>query len=148
MGTMTSQTADTTKDNATRPESQSASSSTRTAELASTKKKLHTSLRNFPDFPIKGIDFADILPLFAEFEVHTQLIRALELEVLHLRLRSRRNMVRISSRSRRMLSRRDRRCWSLTISLQLEDLQQQPANSSSNSAVICSGSYSSWNSTF
>merc|ERR1712093_115086 len=80
--TMTSQTADTTKDNATRPESQSASSSTRTAELASTKKKLHTSLRNFPDFPIKGIDFVDILPLFAEFEVHTQLIRALELEVL------------------------------------------------------------------
>ena len=42
----------------------------------------HTSLRNFPDFPIKGIDFVDILPLFAEFEVHTQLIRALELEVL------------------------------------------------------------------
>merc|ERR1712093_652948 len=63
--TMTSQTADTTKDNATRPESQSASSSTRTAELASTKKKLHTSLRNFPDFPIKGIDFVDILLLFA-----------------------------------------------------------------------------------
>ncbi|KAH7403309.1 phosphoribosyltransferase-like protein [Cadophora sp. MPI-SDFR-AT-0126] len=50
--------------------------------VASTKKKLHTSLRNFPDFPIKGIDFVDILPLFADFEVHTQLIRALELEVL------------------------------------------------------------------
>ncbi|KAK0104459.1 adenine phosphoribosyltransferase [Cadophora gregata] len=79
---MTSQTTDTTKDNATRPESQSASSPSRTAELASTKKKLHAALRNFPDFPIKGIDFVDILPLFADFEVHTQLIRALELEVL------------------------------------------------------------------
>ncbi|KAL2063346.1 hypothetical protein VTL71DRAFT_5151 [Oculimacula yallundae] len=75
-------TTNNTKDNATRLESQSSTSPASSSELASTKKTLHASLRNFPDFPIKGIDFVDILPLFANIDTHTHLIRALELEVL------------------------------------------------------------------
>lgn len=43
---------------------------------------MHTALRHFPDFPKAGIDFVDILPLFADHARHTSLIRALELQVL------------------------------------------------------------------
>ena len=43
---------------------------------------MKAALRNFPDFPIPGIDFVDILPLFATHSLHTSLIRALELQVL------------------------------------------------------------------
>lgn len=50
--------------------------------VASTKKSLHASLREFPDFPQPGIIFVDILPLFADHAAHTLLIRALELQVL------------------------------------------------------------------
>ncbi|KAH7319370.1 adenine phosphoribosyltransferase [Rhexocercosporidium sp. MPI-PUGE-AT-0058] len=75
-------TTNTNKDNATRLESQSTSSATSTSELASIKKSLHSSLREFPNFPVKDILFVDILPLFASFDVHSSLIRALELEVL------------------------------------------------------------------
>ena len=39
-------------------------------------------MRQFPDFPIPGIDFIDILPLFADHALHTKLVRALELQVL------------------------------------------------------------------
>jgi adenine phosphoribosyltransferase len=42
---------------------------------------LHKSLRQFPDFPTKGILFEDILPLFADAQLHKDLIRALELHV-------------------------------------------------------------------
>lgn len=72
------------QDDASRPESKSSSDASSASELARVKKTLHSSLRNFPDFPIKGIDFVDILPLFADHAVHTSLIRALELQVLSL----------------------------------------------------------------
>lgn len=69
-----------TKDNASqRRESESTPSS---SELTSVTLKLRKALRNFPDFPIQGIDFVDILPLFASHHLHESLIRALELQVL------------------------------------------------------------------
>lgn len=52
------------------------------AELASTKIKLLGALRSFPDFPIPGIQFIDILPLFQDPVTHGALLRALELQVL------------------------------------------------------------------
>ncbi|KAK6612010.1 adenine phosphoribosyltransferase [Botrytis cinerea] len=57
-------------------------STTRSTELSSVTLKLRKALRNFPDFPIPGIDFVDILPLFANHDLHESLIRALELQVL------------------------------------------------------------------
>ena len=58
-----------------------ASSTPSTAELARLKIRLHQSLRQFPDFPTKGILFEDILPLFADAKLHRDLIRALELHI-------------------------------------------------------------------
>jgi adenine phosphoribosyltransferase len=69
-------------DNASRRQPESTSSSSSAAELASTKISLRAALRQFPDFPIPGIDFIDILPLFADYALHTKLVRALELQVL------------------------------------------------------------------
>ncbi|QSZ29637.1 hypothetical protein DSL72_004153 [Monilinia vaccinii-corymbosi] len=57
-------------------------STARSSELASITLKLRRALRNFPDFPIPGIDFLDIMPLFASHDLHESLIRALELQVL------------------------------------------------------------------
>lgn len=51
------------------------------SELASLKIKLQQSIRQFPDFPTKGVLFEDILPLFADPNLHQSLIRALELHV-------------------------------------------------------------------
>lgn len=70
------------QEHATRLESVSPSPATRAAELARTRISLRGALRQFPDFPIPGIDFVDILPLFASPSLHSSLIRALELEVL------------------------------------------------------------------
>ncbi|TAQ87381.1 hypothetical protein B7494_g4296 [Chlorociboria aeruginascens] len=69
---------------ASRLESQPTASTASAAELASTKISLRAALRQFPDFPIPGIDFVDILPLFAAPALHGSLIRALELQVLEL----------------------------------------------------------------
>ena len=55
---------------------------TRTAELASAKARLQGALRHFPDFPIPGIDFVDILPLFADPTLQETLLCALEMEVI------------------------------------------------------------------
>ncbi|KFY70645.1 hypothetical protein V499_09021 [Pseudogymnoascus sp. VKM F-103] len=55
---------------------------TRAAELARAKLTLHSALRHFPDFPIPGIDFVDILPLFATAARQETLLAALEAEVL------------------------------------------------------------------
>ncbi|KAG9238065.1 phosphoribosyltransferase-like protein [Amylocarpus encephaloides] len=71
-----------TEENATRRQPESAASPASASELASTKISLRAALRQFPDFPIPGIDFVDILPLFANHGLHQNLIRALELEVL------------------------------------------------------------------
>ncbi|KAL2165417.1 hypothetical protein VTH06DRAFT_715 [Thermothelomyces fergusii] len=52
------------------------------SELASTKTTLLKALKHFPDFPIPGIKFIDILPLFQDPVIHETLLRALELQVL------------------------------------------------------------------
>ncbi|KAL2145297.1 hypothetical protein VTI28DRAFT_7514 [Corynascus sepedonium] len=52
------------------------------SELASTKITLLGALKHFPDFPIPGIKFIDILPLFQDPVIHETLLRALELQVL------------------------------------------------------------------
>ncbi len=53
------------------------------AELARTKISLYGALRHFADFPIPGIDFIDIMPLFLDPAIHATLLRCLELQVLH-----------------------------------------------------------------
>ncbi|OAA55223.1 Phosphoribosyltransferase [Niveomyces insectorum RCEF 264] len=53
------------------------------SELASAKIGLYNALRHFPDFPIKGISFIDIMPLFHDPVIHATLLRALELQALH-----------------------------------------------------------------
>lgn len=50
------------------------------AELASAKISLQKALRSFPDFPIPGINFVDIMPLFANPTAHATLIDALVLQ--------------------------------------------------------------------
>jgi adenine phosphoribosyltransferase len=51
------------------------------AELARLKSTLKASLRQFKDFPEPGILFEDILPIFANPELHEGLLRGLELSV-------------------------------------------------------------------
>jgi len=60
---------------------QPTSSAASTSELASTKITLLGALKQFPDFPIPGINFIDILPLFQDPVTHEKLLRALELQV-------------------------------------------------------------------
>ncbi|RDW82641.1 putative adenine phosphoribosyltransferase 1 [Coleophoma cylindrospora] len=50
-------------------------------QLLSQKKELRAALKEFPDFPIPGIQFVDILPLFASPSHHTTLISALESQI-------------------------------------------------------------------
>lgn len=51
------------------------------AQLAGAKVTLTKALRHFADFPIPGIDFVDIMPLFADAATHAALLAALELQV-------------------------------------------------------------------
>ena len=60
---------------------QSSSSSSGPAELADLKVRLRNALRQYPDFPSKGILFEDIMPIFSSPKLHSDLIKALELEV-------------------------------------------------------------------
>ncbi|KAL0256612.1 adenine phosphoribosyltransferase [Diplodia seriata] len=59
----------------------SASAAAGAAELAHLKVNLRKALRQFPDFPSPGILFEDILPIFADADLHQKLVRALELHV-------------------------------------------------------------------
>lgn len=61
---------------------QSTTASSSSAQLASAKVTLRKTLRQFPDFPIPGIDFVDIMPLFADPLAHATLVSALELQIL------------------------------------------------------------------
>lgn len=61
---------------------QSAAAAAGSSELARTKITLLGALKHFEDFPIPGITFVDILPLFHEPAIHGALLRALELQVL------------------------------------------------------------------
>lgn len=49
-------------------------------ELSRLKTSLRKGLRQFPDFPSKGVLFEDIMPIFANPALHNSLIRALELQ--------------------------------------------------------------------
>jgi len=60
---------------------QPASSAASSAELAGRKVELKRTLRSFPDFPIPGIDFVDIMPLFADPTAHQTLVESLELQI-------------------------------------------------------------------
>ncbi|KJZ77386.1 Adenine phosphoribosyltransferase [Hirsutella minnesotensis 3608] len=61
---------------------QPAAAAASSAQLASAKMTLHKTLRQFPDFPIPGIDFVDIMPLFANPEAHATLVSALEMQIV------------------------------------------------------------------
>lgn len=60
---------------------QPAAAASTAAQLASAKMTLRNTLRNFPDFPIPGIDFVDIMPLFANPQAHSALVSALEWQI-------------------------------------------------------------------
>jgi adenine phosphoribosyltransferase len=60
---------------------QPAAASSAAAQLASAKISLRKTLRQFPDFPIPGIDFVDIMPLFANPDAHATLVAALQLQI-------------------------------------------------------------------
>jgi adenine phosphoribosyltransferase len=61
---------------------QPAAAAATTTELARTKLSLLGALKRFPDFPIPGINFIDILPLVHDPAMHLALLRALELQLL------------------------------------------------------------------
>ncbi|CAI6334816.1 unnamed protein product [Periconia digitata] len=60
----------------------SASRAATSTELSRLTVNLRAALRQFPDFPSPGILFEDILPIFANPQLHGDLIRALELYVV------------------------------------------------------------------
>ncbi|KAF2156409.1 adenine phosphoribosyltransferase, partial [Myriangium duriaei CBS 260.36] len=55
--------------------------STGSSELANLEVRLRSAIRQFHDFPQKGILFEDILPIFANPSLHHDLIAALELRI-------------------------------------------------------------------
>ncbi|OAA48534.1 adenine phosphoribosyltransferase [Metarhizium rileyi] len=63
---------------------QPTAASSTAAQLSSAKISLRKSLRQFPDFPIPGIDFVDIMPLFANPDAHAILVSALELQITQM----------------------------------------------------------------
>lgn len=73
--------ATTSADHASNQQPSAASSTS--SELASAKITLEKSLRRFPDFPIPGINFLDIMPWFLDPKVHATLLRSLELQLQH-----------------------------------------------------------------
>lgn len=73
--------ATTTADHASGRESSSSASTA--SELASAKISLEQALRRFPDFPIPGINFLDIMPWFLDPAMHATLLRSLELQLQH-----------------------------------------------------------------
>ncbi|RDA89524.1 hypothetical protein CP533_1515 [Ophiocordyceps camponoti-saundersi (nom. inval.)] len=50
-------------------------------QLASAKVKLRSSLRTYADFPVSGVEFCDIMPLFASPDLHALLVDALAWEI-------------------------------------------------------------------
>lgn len=63
---------------------QPSSAAATSSELASAISTLRGSLRSFQDFPIPGIEFVDIMPLFMDPKAHVTLLDALELQVRQL----------------------------------------------------------------
>lgn len=62
----------------------SPTASSSATELARLKIRLHSALRQYPDFPSPGILFEDILPIFADAQLHQDLVRALEIQVVEI----------------------------------------------------------------
>ena len=60
---------------------QSAASTSTSAEQSRLTIRLKQALRQFQDFPTKGVLFEDILPIFADPTLHEALIRALEIHI-------------------------------------------------------------------
>lgn len=58
------------------------SSAASASQLSSLKVRLRNALRQYPDFPSPGILFEDIMPIFASYKLHSDLIKALELQVV------------------------------------------------------------------
>ncbi|PNS13959.1 Adenine phosphoribosyltransferase [Sphaceloma murrayae] len=58
-----------------------AASATGPSQLANLEVRLRSAIRQFPDFPQKGILFEDILPIFASPSLHSDLMTALELRI-------------------------------------------------------------------
>lgn len=52
-----------------------------TSDREETKKRVLAALRRFPDFPIPGIDFIDILPIFQDPKTFDSLLQVLELQI-------------------------------------------------------------------
>ncbi|KAK9777476.1 putative adenine phosphoribosyltransferase [Seiridium cardinale] len=52
-----------------------------TSDREATKKRVLAALRNFPDFPIPGIDFIDILPIFQDPKTFDSLLQVLETQI-------------------------------------------------------------------
>jgi len=50
--------------------------------LPELKARIKAGLRTYPDFPKKGILFEDIFPLFSSHNLHQDLIRAYELQIV------------------------------------------------------------------
>lgn len=59
-----------------------ASSTTSSAKLSSLQMRLKKGLRQYPDFPTKGVLFEDIMPIFADVKLHEALIDAFELHIM------------------------------------------------------------------
>lgn len=81
MSNSTSSHPPTNRPDASETSGQSSHQSTSSSELPSLKIRLHSSLRQFPDFPSPGVLFEDILPLFGDPNLHQDLIHALELHI-------------------------------------------------------------------
>lgn len=60
---------------------QSAANAATPAQLSGLTQKLRAALRQYPDFPEKGILFEDIMPIFADPSTHQALIDALAIHV-------------------------------------------------------------------
>ncbi|PFH56550.1 hypothetical protein XA68_16343 [Ophiocordyceps unilateralis] len=63
------------------PRRQPASASTTASQLAGAKMRLRQGLRRYPDFPVEGVEFCDIMPLFASPALHAMLLDALEMQI-------------------------------------------------------------------
>jgi len=61
--------------------SPAATSASEQSSLEVTKSRIQKSLRQFEDFPEKGILFEDIMPIFANPQSHNDLINALEMQI-------------------------------------------------------------------
>lgn len=69
-------------DNDAAARGQPAAAAAAAAQLARAKVALRPSLRHFQDFPVEGIDFVDIMPLFADPAAHASLLDALYFQTL------------------------------------------------------------------